>query len=402
MFFILFFSCDYGLDSEYYFKDTGDIPESDSPSEDCSFCIQNIQPNIGPLEGGTTITVYGTGFDNSMHLYFGNAPLIPSVLSDSTLVFQTPSSLAIGTVDISIEKGAEYHTLYNAFTYYDGTGSTTSGTTTGGTTTGGTTTGGTTGGTTTGGSNSGLLTGLVEMAVQYYTIPELSPTGTNPMITASFVNHNGSTGSWQTWIPPSGGCQNHSALTIPHLTNGTSVGNSVTFSSSASSFVLPSTIDQYGGITYTSPLNVYQIGANQSYSLSLPTGETIHGAISLPSDFLSFDPIQPFTNTSIFSTPISVNNFSLQWTADIPPADILVVIEYFTYPDNIPSGATVCSTTDTGSLFIPASIIGSYVNYNIVLQLYRMRRGIIYRTDGSYVETLSLNGWTGTGYLAPY
>ena len=95
-----------------------------------------------------------------------------------------------------------------------------------------------------------------------------------------------------------------------------------------------------------------------------------------------------------------MNNFSLQWTANTPPAEILVILEYFSYPDMIPSGVTVCSAQDVGSLFIPNSIIGSYVNYNIVLQLYRMRRGSIYRTDGSYVETLSLNGWTGTAYLS--
>ena len=51
------------------------------------------------------------------------------------------------------------------------------------------------------------------------------------MITASFTNHSGTYGSWQTWIPPVGGCQNHVALSIPHLANGTSVGSSVTFTS---------------------------------------------------------------------------------------------------------------------------------------------------------------------------
>ena len=220
------------------------------------------------------------------------------------------------------------------------------------------------------------------------------------MITASFTNHPGTYGSWQTWIPPVGGCQNHVALSIPHLANGTSVGSSVTFTSTQSSFILPSTIDQYGGTTYTSPLSIYQIGANHSYAIDLPTGESIPGAISLPSDFISFVPIEPFTSSNIFGTPISVNNFVLQWTANTPPAEILVILEYFSYPDMIPSGATVCSAQDVGSLFIPNSIIGSYLNYNIVIQLYRMRRGSIYRTDGSYIETLSLNGWTGTAYLS--
>ena len=200
----------------------------------------------------------------------------------------------------------------------------------GGTTTGGTTTGGgsTTGGSS-GGSNAGMLTGLVEMAVQYYAIPELSPDGNNPMITASFTNHSGTYGSWQTWIPPVGGCQNHVALSIPHLANGTSVGSSVTFTSTQSSFILPSTIDQYGGTTYTSPLSIYQIGANHSYAIDLPTGENIPGAISLPSDFISFVPIEPFTSSNIFGTPISVNNFALQWTANTPPAEILVILESF-------------------------------------------------------------------------
>ena len=87
------------------------------------------------------------------------------------------------------------------------------------------------------------------------------------MITASFTNHSGTYGSWQTWIPPVGGCQNHVALSIPHLANGTSVGSSVTFTSTQSSFILPSTIDQYGGTTYTSPLSIYQIGANHSYAM---------------------------------------------------------------------------------------------------------------------------------------
>ena len=399
MIFLQLLSCDYGLDSEYYFKDTAETTQESENDEMCSFCITGVQPNLGPLNGGTTITVTGEGFDNSMTVYFGNGSIAFSVFSENELVFQTPSSLVVGTIDISIEKGFDTHTFYDAFTYYEEGGATT-GCTTGGTTTGGgTNTGGNTGGTT-GGSNAGMLTGLVEMAVQYYTIPELSPDGNNPMITASFINHQGTSGSWQTWIPPVGGCQNHTALSIPHLVNGTSVGSSVTFTSTQSSFILPSTIDEHGGTTYTSPLNIYQIGANHSYSIELPTGETIPGAISLPSDFISFVPIEPFTSTNIFSTPISVNNFSLQWTANTPPAEILVILEYFSYPDMIPAGVTVCSAQDIGSLFIPSSIIGSYVNYNIVLQLYRMRRGSIYRTDGSYVETLSLNGWTGTAYIS--
>ena len=141
---------------------------------------------------------------------------------------------------------------------YNYGGSSTGGSTTGGTTTGGTTTGGgsTTGGSS-GGSNAGMLTGLVEMAVQYYAIPELSPDGNNPTITASFTNHSGTYGSWRRYLPLED--VKIIALSIPHLANGTSVGSSVTFTSTQS-VLFYEHIDQYGGTTYTSPLSIYQLG----------------------------------------------------------------------------------------------------------------------------------------------
>ena len=76
MIFLQLLSCDYGLDSEYYFKDTAETTQGSENDETCSFCITEVQPNIGPLSGGTTITVTGEGFDNSMTLYFGNGSIL--------------------------------------------------------------------------------------------------------------------------------------------------------------------------------------------------------------------------------------------------------------------------------------------------------------------------------------
>ena len=56
----------------------------------------------------------------------------------------------------------------------------------------------------------------------------------------------------------------------------------------------------------------------------------------------------------------------------------------------------ICKASDTGDVVIPNTLIGSFVNTYITIGLYRIEQGQAYRNDGTYLETMSLNGWVGT------
>ena len=60
----------------------------------------------------------------------------------------------------------------------------------------------------------------------------------------------------------------------------------------------------------------------------------------------------------------------------------------------------ICKAADTGDVVIPNTLIGSFVNTYITIGLYRIEQGQVYRNDGTYLETMSLNGWVGTAYLS--
>jgi hypothetical protein len=73
-----------------------------------------LSPSLGPLEGGTIVTVNGTGFDQNttcgIILRLGIIELKPKHVTNETLVFVSPKSPLPGTATFSVALNGQQFT----------------------------------------------------------------------------------------------------------------------------------------------------------------------------------------------------------------------------------------------------------------------------------------------------
>ena len=80
--------------------------------------VTNISPNTGPADGGTSITITGTGFATGAAISIGNTPAINTVVISATTITVTTPPHSAGTVNLSVtNQDAQSGTLVNGFTY---------------------------------------------------------------------------------------------------------------------------------------------------------------------------------------------------------------------------------------------------------------------------------------------
>jgi hypothetical protein len=76
--------------------------------------IIDLSPSLGPMEGGTTVTVNGTGFDQNttcgIVLRLGIIEIKPHHVTNETLVFKTPKSPLPGTATFSVALNGQQFT----------------------------------------------------------------------------------------------------------------------------------------------------------------------------------------------------------------------------------------------------------------------------------------------------
>lgn len=85
--------------------------------------VTSLSPVTGPITGGTTVTLVGTGFTGATSVSFGSVPGTGlSVTSDGELSVVTPAAGA-GAVDVTVTTPAGAWTARKAFTYFDPAGS---------------------------------------------------------------------------------------------------------------------------------------------------------------------------------------------------------------------------------------------------------------------------------------
>lgn len=79
--------------------------------------VTSVSPNWGAPAGGTTRTVYGTGFRPGATVSFGNAvdSNVQVVSANAIEVFAPPQGA--GTVNVSVTQGTQTRSLQNAYTY---------------------------------------------------------------------------------------------------------------------------------------------------------------------------------------------------------------------------------------------------------------------------------------------
>jgi hypothetical protein len=385
--------CDeFGLAGKPLVDSASDTAEEE---QDCSFCIEELSPAYGPPAGGTAVSITGQGFDGTIGVRFGNMELEVSRLSGEELLITTPSSPSEGSVDVTVFSETQETTAAGGFTY-TADGSPPEGTDTGDGSENGTTEEDSGSG---GGSATGLTGGLVELAVQGYVIPELSPTGQQVVVTAGVTLHSPVEGSWLDWVPPAGTCYaEYTDSTLPVA--GTDLGSQVYLEHGGTSISLPKTTSG-GLLTYSSTnLNQTQISANASYALSAPNvGLDISDVALISTDFTDISPIGPFLPGDVFTEALSASNFSMSW-APTSTGEVLLVIEFLDYSSGVLAGMLLCSAEDTGALALPESMLQGYLGYNMTVQLYRTHyTEAIHPENGSTIQGFSMMGLVGTGWL---
>ncbi|MGC7402303.1 IPT/TIG domain-containing protein [Pandoraea pneumonica] len=82
--------------------------------------VTSLSPTTGPLAGGATVTILGSGFTGASSVSFGATTVTPTVNSDSQITVTAPSKTGAGTVDVTVTVpgGGTSATNLNAkFTY---------------------------------------------------------------------------------------------------------------------------------------------------------------------------------------------------------------------------------------------------------------------------------------------
>jgi hypothetical protein len=81
--------------------------------------ISSVTPNTGPLAGGTSVTISGTGFALGATVSFGNAAATSvTVVNATNITANTPPASVEGAVNVVVTNGDfEPVVLTNGFTY---------------------------------------------------------------------------------------------------------------------------------------------------------------------------------------------------------------------------------------------------------------------------------------------
>ncbi|PJB37268.1 MAG: hypothetical protein CO108_21470 [Deltaproteobacteria bacterium CG_4_9_14_3_um_filter_63_12] len=79
--------------------------------------ITQVSPALGPVAGGTTVTVNGAGFDSSTTVFFGALPASSVTLGNATRLTATTPPGSGGAVDVQVRRGTVSATLADGFFY---------------------------------------------------------------------------------------------------------------------------------------------------------------------------------------------------------------------------------------------------------------------------------------------
>lgn len=92
------------------------------PGENESPTVHRIAPSMGPVYGGSVVTVYGEGFYNSPKVVFDGAIIDPEIISDTELRFRAPAVASPRTVQLFVSNGFGSSAQYIDFQYVQSSG----------------------------------------------------------------------------------------------------------------------------------------------------------------------------------------------------------------------------------------------------------------------------------------
>ena len=102
-----------------------DGPWTGDDTPDVPIEMAFLSPKEGDLDGGYTVMIHGSGFDQDTDVFINDVPhgdVTVGTGGETLTVEDWPSSDAEGPVDITVRKGLEEVTLLDGFTYWDESG----------------------------------------------------------------------------------------------------------------------------------------------------------------------------------------------------------------------------------------------------------------------------------------
>jgi hypothetical protein len=80
--------------------------------------VTSVTPGIGPLAGGNTVTITGTGFTGATSVTFGGVAATSfTVVNDTTITSVVPSGSASGAVSVIVTTGIGSNTANTFYSY---------------------------------------------------------------------------------------------------------------------------------------------------------------------------------------------------------------------------------------------------------------------------------------------
>jgi hypothetical protein len=84
--------------------------------------VNSVNPNVGPIGGGTVVTITGNNLNSATNVTFGGVTATSfTVVSDTSVTATTPSRTSTGSVSVNVITSTATNTANSLFTYIGGT-----------------------------------------------------------------------------------------------------------------------------------------------------------------------------------------------------------------------------------------------------------------------------------------
>ncbi len=362
--------------------------------------ILDVEPEEGPVQGGTPVTITGLGFDPGAVAWFDDVPLPTTRVDQLTLTLTTPAWAGPGPVEVRVttEKGAA--TLPDGFTYTGGGTTATTGTSTTTPT-----------GTGTEVAPTGLTGGLVQYVLTQVACMDCFPGwfATDVDVWAEAALHDGVDDTWLANWPAVGSCvANPTGGAIATTTwDG---GASVQLTTGATSVTLDRQVDPDGFSYGATGLTLGDFEHPATWDLVVPGGAdigptTVSGAVQTPEGFATLAPVEMlYVNpAAAFSARFSrTSGQDITWSpTGFDTVNVTLLV--FSSDGQQTLGAVMCVDNDDGSLHVPAAWLSAYPAGSLVgVFVYRTQTTeAVIPANGHTLEGVAQMGVFGTGIVSP-
>ncbi len=366
------------------------------PSDSVSTGVQilSIDPYYGSTSGATTVTITGVAFDGDLEVFFGNANLDVTRITEDSIVVTTPFLGFESTVNVTVTDGLSEDTWAEGYTFTDGpppdppdTGGTVD-----------------TGGTNTTTNGSGMTGGLIEMSLLQIACPDCFGASSAIVVNASAAFHSPVAESWLEWLPTSGTCESNPVVSGPDVTT-IDVGEWVYLNSGSRSLGLRRNNGSTGVRYQATGLGETDFIRTAHYDMQVPesSGRDVTDALLTPQGWSTIEPsaILLTNQVSAFSAPISRQGQMFSWTPYGGSGTFLILLTVYNSAGTTLLGNVLCRGEDNGSLNVPGSYLSGFPRNGLVsitFMRYQIESSTIV-SNGSTLEGVASIAVQGTGVI---